>query len=93
MYDRYLARILFEPIRARMVRAEDSEPGEVQPEFDAWTMLDPSEAIAAALKLPINPDRLDPFSGARLQVAAALTNRDRWRYTRSGGIFDFLPQP
>ena len=48
MYDRYLARILFEPIRARMVRAEDSEPGAVQPEFDAWTIIDPSEAIAAA---------------------------------------------
>jgi hypothetical protein len=93
MYDRYLARTLFEPIRAKMVRAEDSEPGAVQMDFDDWTMLDPSEAIAAAFRLPINPDRLDQFSSARLQVAAALTNRDRRRYTRSGGILDFLPQP
>jgi hypothetical protein len=93
MYDRYLARALFEPIRAKMVRAEDSEPGAVQLNFEDWTLLDPSEAIAAALKLPINPDRLDQLSSARLQVAAALTNRDRRRYTRSGGILDFLPQP
>jgi hypothetical protein len=93
MYDRNLARTLFEPIRAKMVRAEDSEPGAVQLNFEDWTLLDPSEAIAVALKLPINPDRLDQFSSARLQVAAALTNRDRRRYTRSGGILDFLPQP
>ena len=92
-YDRHIARVLFEPIRARMVRAEDSEPGAVQPEFEAWTMLDPAAAIAAAEKLPINPDRLDAFGGARLQVASALINKETWKVSRPNGILDFLPQP
>ena len=91
-YDRHIARVLFEPIRARMVRAEDSEPGALQPEFEAWTMLDPAGAIAAAEKLPNNPDRLEPFSGGRFQVAAALIDKETWKVSRPNGILDFLPQ-
>jgi hypothetical protein len=90
VYDRYLARLLFESIRARKPAAEGRELAESLLEFDAWTMLDPAAAIAAAEKLPINPDRLDRSSGARSQVATALARRGRYR---PSGYLDFLPQP
>ncbi len=61
-------------------------------EFLAWTVLDPAGAIASVEKLPINPDRLDQSGGARLWVAAALTNRERWTLPGFNGPFDFLPQ-
>jgi hypothetical protein len=90
VYDRYLARLLFESIRARKPAAEGRELAESLLEFDAWAFLDPAAAIAAAEKLPIDPDRLDRSSGARSQVAAALARRGRYR---PSGYLDFLPRP
>ena len=58
MFDRDLARALVVASRSWRARAEAGEPNEVQGEFDAWTLLDPSGAIAAVEKLPIDPDQL-----------------------------------
>ncbi len=93
MYDREVARILFEPIRVRMARAEVRVLAEMQREFEAWTVLDPAGAIAAVERLPINPDRVDQTNSNRFYVALALTYRERWRSPLLEGPLDFLPQP
>jgi len=93
MYDRELARILLTTIRARRSHAVAPEPTELQLEYDAWTVLDPSGAIAAIEKLPVNPDRLDRSSHARIWVATTLTCKEGWGFRRRTGTFGFLPQP
>jgi hypothetical protein len=77
-YDRYLARILFAPIRARLLRATEADSNWVAYQFGIWTLLDPSAAVAAVERLSINPSRISPFNNARLEVARTLT-RTEWR--------------
>jgi hypothetical protein len=77
-YDRHIARILFEPTRARISHAKADALEGLEDEFGTWTILDPTGAIAAVEKLPIDPSREDSSGQARLGVAAALCRKD-WR--------------
>ncbi len=90
-YDQNLAKVLFDPVRARMKFAEDRDLAQMSVEFVAWTLLDPAGAIAAVERLPVNLDRINQTNKARIFVAAMLLHRKRWTLPLFNSPLAFLP--
>ena len=90
-YDQNLAKVLFDPIRARMKSAEDRDLAKMYVEFVAWTSVDLAAAVATVERLPVNLDRINQTNEARIFVAAMLLHRKRWTLPLFNSPLAFLP--
>jgi hypothetical protein len=93
MYDRNLARALFEPFRARAAGTEDRQRADMAWAIRTWTLLDPRQAVAAVERMSVDPEHLDQSIGARASVARTLTCSGWRQFHSANSLFEFLPQP
>ena len=78
-YDRDVAAVVFEPVRAWLEHADDRELARpvVPLAFQAWSLIDPRAAVARLEQLPVTP----MLDSARQRVAELLwlPHEARWR--------------